>query len=230
MGKTMLTTPQRFASPRKRKSVAGPLTIVASVALTLVMFFLMSVTATPLRSTDDRHQEHAFRVMVSSFRVRLLSVSQQLSSGNLLGLFQSGARSLGGVQHDEEFVRAVVNEAALKYNVSAELVYSVVKNASRFDPLLVSDDGRLGLMQISRADAVRLQVESPFEPAHNVEAGVKLIRELITQENGNWKKVLTRYYLGQDGKRSPADAERFATAVLGTYDTEMAKRFPKLVG
>ncbi len=230
MAKSMLTTPQRFASPRKRKSIAGPLTITFSVVLTLVMVFLMSITATPLRGSNDIHQEQAFRVMVSSFRVKLLTFSQQLSSGNLMSFFQSGARRLGGVQHDEEYIRAVVNEAALKYNISAELIYSVVKVASEFDALYVSDDGRLGLMQIARPDAVRLQVESPFEPAQNVEAGVKVIRELITQENGNWRKVLSRYYLGQDGKRSSRDADRFAADVLSAYDGEMAKRFPKLVG
>jgi soluble lytic murein transglycosylase-like protein len=79
----------------------------------------------------------------------------------------------------------------------------------------VSRKGALGLMQLMPATARRLGVRDPFDPAQNIQAGARYLRELLTQFRGDLALALAAYNAGEAavmraGYRVPPYAETLA--------------------
>ena len=67
---------------------------------------------------------------------------------------------------------------------------------SKYNPKAVSKRGAKGLMQLMPGTARELGVKDVFNPAHNVEAGVRYFKELIERFNGNVIFALAAYNAG----------------------------------
>ena len=92
--------------------------------------------------------------------------------------------------------RALVREAAARAGLPSAFVESVAKTESAFDPAAVSPKGALGVMQLMPATAKSLGAD-PADPAQNIEAGAKLLRELLLKYNGDVVKALAAYNAGE---------------------------------
>ena len=75
-------------------------------------------------------------------------------------------------------VRSMVEETARQYEVSPELVDSVIQVESNYNPYAVSPKGAQGLMQLMPATARRFGVRNTFDPKDNVEGGVRYLKFL----------------------------------------------------
>jgi hypothetical protein len=83
-----------------------------------------------------------------------------------------------------------------QYGVPRQLVHTVARMESNFDPN--ADSGKAqGLMQLEPRTAKRLGVTDPFDPQQNADAGVRLLAELIGQNDGDTRRVLAGYNAGQ---------------------------------
>jgi len=95
--------------------------------------------------------------------------------------------------------------------VMTELLRSVVAQESGFRPCAVSKKGAQGLMQLMPATAEQLAVEDPFEPAENLEAGAKYLRQLVDKYAGDLALALAAYNAGpgtvEEAKGIPAIPE-----------------------
>ncbi len=67
------------------------------------------------------------------------------------------------------------------YELEPALVKAVMKTESSFDPRAVSSKGAIGLMQLMPETAQRLGVADPWDPAENIEGGVKYLSTLVRQ-------------------------------------------------
>jgi soluble lytic murein transglycosylase-like protein len=92
--------------------------------------------------------------------------------------------------------RAMVRDAAARAGLPAAFVESVAKTESAFDPAAVSPKGAIGVMQLMPATAKALGAD-PNDPAQNIEAGARLLRELLLKYNGNVVKALAAYNAGE---------------------------------
>lgn len=72
----------------------------------------------------------------------------------------------------------IVVDAANRHGVDPDLVHSVIKAESNYNPAAVSSAGARGLMQLMPATARQLGVHNAFNPKDNIEGGVKYLRYL----------------------------------------------------
>lgn len=97
---------------------------------------------------------------------------------------------------EEEPLRALVQEASQRENVSAQLVHAMIRRESGGKPCAVSVKGAQGLMQLMPATQADLGVSDPFDPADNVSAGVRYLRQMLDRYRGNTALALAAYNAG----------------------------------
>src|SRR5579864_7396111 len=90
----------------------------------------------------------------------------------------------------------VVNEISGKYRLDPDLVNSVIKAESEFNPHAISPKGAQGLMQLMPGTASQLGVPNVFDPQANVDGGTRYLRELLERYNFDLVKALAAYNAG----------------------------------
>ena len=90
----------------------------------------------------------------------------------------------------------LIRRDAAAAHLSVALVKAVVHAESGFDPDAVSPKGASGLMQLMPATAAHFGVRDVFDPKQNVRAGVRYLRDLLVEFNGNHRLALAAYNAG----------------------------------
>src|SRR5437868_10010110 len=92
--------------------------------------------------------------------------------------------------------RDYVSASSDRYLVDRDLIQSVIRAESSFNPRAVSPKGARGLMQLMPQTASNLGVEDSFDPAANVGAGTRYLRELLDRYHLDLAKALAAYNAG----------------------------------
>lgn len=90
----------------------------------------------------------------------------------------------------------IIHKAAERYEVDPALVKAIIMAESSYNPRAVSKKGARGLMQLMPRTAKALGVEDSFDPADNINAGVRYFKQLLDQFNGNVKLAVAAYNAG----------------------------------
>ena len=93
-------------------------------------------------------------------------------------------------------ITPLVEEAAKREGVKPDLVQAVIDRESSSRPCAVSAKGAQGLMQLMPAVAEELGVKDVFDPKQNIDAGTKLLKQLLTKYNGDVGLALGAYNAG----------------------------------
>ncbi len=109
----------------------------------------------------------------------------------------------------QQDIDAAIDRAAARHNVDPSLVRSVVKVESNFNPNAVSRKGAMGLMQLMPSTARSLNVANPFDPAQNVDAGVRHLRKLLDSYGGDVGLSLAAYNAGSGAVARSAGIPHF---------------------
>lgn len=92
--------------------------------------------------------------------------------------------------------RGMVRDAAARAGLPPNFVESVAKAESGFNPAAVSPKGAIGVMQLMPATAASMGAEAS-DPAQNIEAGARLLRDLLLKYKGDVVKALAAYNAGE---------------------------------
>ncbi len=92
--------------------------------------------------------------------------------------------------------KAMVREAARRSGLPPEFVESVAQVESGLRPDAVSPKGAMGVMQLMPGTAKTLGAD-PYDTAQNIDAGTRLLRELLLKYNGDVVKALAAYNAGE---------------------------------
>ena len=92
--------------------------------------------------------------------------------------------------------KTLVKDAAARYALPAKFVESVAKVESGMNAKAVSPKGAVGVMQLMPATAKALSAD-PADPEQNIDAGTRLLRELLIKYDGDVVRALAAYNAGE---------------------------------
>jgi soluble lytic murein transglycosylase-like protein len=98
--------------------------------------------------------------------------------------------------HNARDLSSIVSDASDRSQVDADLIASVIHAESADNPHAVSPKGAQGLMQLMPGTATQLGVKDSFDPADNVDGGVRYLRQLLLLYNNDMVKALAAYNAG----------------------------------
>jgi soluble lytic murein transglycosylase-like protein len=89
-----------------------------------------------------------------------------------------------------------IREAATLYQIPEQLVRAIIRCESDYDPRAVSVSGARGLMQLMPDTASLMQVRDIDDPRENIFGGVRLLRVLANEFNGDLELTIAAYNAG----------------------------------
>jgi soluble lytic murein transglycosylase-like protein len=138
-------------------------------------------------------------------------ISQYFVSGSSKSAnAQIQAANFHGHQASPEEIDSAIVMSAARHNVDPNLVRAVVKVESNFNSNAVSRKGAMGLMQLMPQTARSLNVKNPFDPAQNVDAGVRHLKQLLESYGGDVNLTLAAYNAGSGAVARSAGVPRYA--------------------
>ena len=118
--------------------------------------------------------------------------------------------------------KEMVRSAAARSGLPGAFVESVAKAESAFDPKAVSPKGAIGVMQLMPETARSLGAD-PRDPEQNIDAGTRLLRELLIKYDGDVAKALSAYNAGEkavdryQGIPPYSETQRYVNRVVRDY-------------
>ena len=173
--------------------------------MTRVILFLLALAAFAARARADyfvlrsgaRLNVTAYQLVGERYRIQMNGGSAEIAAADVVA-----------IEPEEIFIPAprmpltqapygdMIQSAAKKYSVDADLIFSVIAAESNFNPRVISRRGARGLMQLLPATGTRFGVKDIFDPAQNIDAGTQYLRDLMARYQGDLVLTLAAYNAG----------------------------------
>jgi Transglycosylase SLT domain len=212
------------------------------VRVTLVILFVLALAAFAAGARADyfvlrsgaRLNVTAYQLVGERYRIQINGGSAEIAAADVIA-----------IEPEEIFISAprmpliqapygdMIQSAAKKYSVDADLIFSVIAAESNFNPRAISRRGARGLMQLLPATGTRFGVKDIFDPAQNIDAGTQYLRDLMARYQGDLVLTLAAYNAGPGaveryGRVPPYNETiSYVRAIRKTYAQRKSKNSPK---
>jgi soluble lytic murein transglycosylase-like protein len=105
--------------------------------------------------------------------------------------------SLNGLTTGRPEIDLLITDASKRHGVDPKLIFAVMNQESSFKQRAVSPKGACGYMQLMPGTARRFGVTDIFDPAQNIDAGVKYLRFLLDLFDNRIELALAGYNAGE---------------------------------
>lgn len=116
---------------------------------------------------------------------------------------------------------SMIDDAANKNGVAPSVIREVARQESGFRPCVVSPKGAQGLMQLMPATQDQFKVIDPFNPMASLDAGTKLLKQLLDRYHGDLSLALSAYNAGAGtvdkagGIPNIAETQHYVSNIMG---------------
>ena len=180
-----------MAIPEKNNSTGWNLKVALAVCLSAPVVFPPSTAGEIVSFTGPDGR----RIFSNSGALSISSAnpSPAPEPGRSAGIRRKGQPPAG--------IARLIDRIARKHGMDPELVEAVARVESNYDPTAVSPKGALGVMQLLPETAKRFGVADAYDPAQNIEGGVRYLKFLRDSFPGNLSLVLAAYNAGENAVR-----------------------------
>jgi len=115
----------------------------------------------------------------------------------------------------------IIERASNRHGVDARLVKAVIQVESGFQPRARSHKGAMGLMQLMPQTARQYKARNLYDPASNIEAGTRHLKNLLGEFEQSLPLALAAYNAGEaavrrfDGIPPYAETRTYVARILG---------------
>lgn len=119
----------------------------------------------------------------------------------------------------------IIIKACQKEEIDVKLIISVIKVESNFNQYAVSPKGAKGLMQLMPSVIKDYNVKNAFDPKENIFTGVKYLKKLINECEGDLGLALAAYNAGlkrvKDAEGLPeiSETKEYVAKILSIYSS-----------
>lgn len=126
-------------------------------------------------------------------------------------------------------IENAIEQSSKKYGVDENLIKSVIKVESNFNPNAVSSAGAKGLMQIMPFNYESLGITDPLDIEQNIDGGTKYIKKCLDMYDGDVQMALMAYNGGSgrmasrgvnsvnDLYKMPKETQNYVSKVMDYY-------------
>jgi soluble lytic murein transglycosylase-like protein len=147
----------------------------------------------PSNENSSLFQELLSEIMTNSDSPQTVS---KLNSNPVATIAKTSLPPMSLLKTEKSSFDTIINQAAQKYDIPANLISSVIKHESNFNPNAVSKTGAAGLMQLMPKTASALGVNNPFDPEQNIFAGSKYLKQMLDKYDNDINLALAAYNAG----------------------------------
>jgi len=191
--------------------------------------------AAPFAHADNVVLKNGQRINVTGYQVIGDKYRLQMAGG----VVEVDSAEVAGIEPEDIFAapppplalvskggyRDLVESAAKRYHVDADLISSVIATESNFNAKAVSRKNARGLMQLMPQTAALLGVRNVFDPQENIDAGTRYLGNLLQRYQNDLALALAAYNAGpqrvqQYGRVPPfAETISYVRQVQKTYQS-----------
>jgi soluble lytic murein transglycosylase-like protein len=172
---------------------------------------------------SQRLHVSGYQLLGDKYRLQISGGFAELAADNVVSIEPEDVFTSAPVEAAKAPFRDLIEDAAARYSVDADLITSVIAAESNFDPKAISRRNARGLMQLLPQTAAHLGVQHIFDPRENIDAGTHYLRDLLLLYKNDLALTLAAYNAGpqrvrQYGRVPPfAETQSYVWRVRSAY-------------